>query len=98
MELFKKFVSSDLTLYNELAKHASTYNFGKSILRCFHESVSFLTKLDFLKLYFLITIAFYLFILIAIEKRLTLYFAMPQNGQTHFKNLAAFTARFLKCV
>ena len=28
----------------------------------------------------------------------TLYFAMPQNGQTYFKNLAAFAARFLKCV
>ena len=23
---------------------------------------------------------------------------MAQNGQTHFKNLAAFAARFLKCV
>ena len=23
---------------------------------------------------------------------------MSQNGQTHFKNLAAFAARFLKCV
>ena len=23
---------------------------------------------------------------------------MSQNGQTHFKNLAAFVARFLKCV
>ena len=23
---------------------------------------------------------------------------MPQNGQTHFKNLPANTARFLKCV
>ena len=22
---------------------------------------------------------------------------MSQNGQTHFKNLAAFTAKFLKC-
>ena len=22
---------------------------------------------------------------------------MPQNGQTHFKNIAAFAARFLKC-
>ena len=29
---------------------------------------------------------------------LTLYFAMSQNGQTHFKNLSAFAARFLKCV
>ena len=29
---------------------------------------------------------------------LTLYFAMLKNGQTHFKNLAAFAARFLKCV
>ena len=29
---------------------------------------------------------------------LTLYFAMSQNGQTHFKNLAAFAGRFLKCV
>ena len=25
---------------------------------------------------------------------LTLYFAMSYNGQTHFKNLAAFAARF----
>ena len=32
------------------------------------------------------------------KKRLTLYFAMSQNGQAHFKNLAAFAARFLKCV
>ena len=23
---------------------------------------------------------------------------MSENGQTHFKNLAAFAARFLKCV
>ena len=23
---------------------------------------------------------------------------MPQNGQKHFKNLAAFAAKFLKCV
>ena len=29
---------------------------------------------------------------------LTLYFEMSQNGQTQFKNLAAFAARFLKCV
>ena len=29
---------------------------------------------------------------------LTLYFPMSKNGQTHFKNLAAFAARFLKCV
>ena len=29
---------------------------------------------------------------------LTLYFAMSKNGQTHFKNLAAFAARFLKYV
>ena len=29
---------------------------------------------------------------------LTLYFAMSQNGQTYFKNLAANAARFLKCV
>ena len=29
---------------------------------------------------------------------LILYFAMSQNGQAHFKNLAAFAARFLKCV
>ena len=29
---------------------------------------------------------------------LTLYFAMLWNGQTHFKNLAAFAAGFLKCV
>ena len=27
---------------------------------------------------------------------LTLYFAMSQNGQTHFENLAANAARFLK--
>ena len=27
---------------------------------------------------------------------LTLYFAMSENGQTHFKNLAAFAARFFK--
>ena len=31
------------------------------------------------------------------EVVLTLYFAMPWNGQTHFKNLAANVARFLKC-
>ena len=30
--------------------------------------------------------------------KLTLYFAMLQNGQTYFKNLAAFAANFLKCV
>ena len=30
--------------------------------------------------------------------KLTLYFAMSSNGQTHFKNLAANAARFLKCV
>ena len=35
---------------------------------------------------------------IYLHKYLTLYLAMPQNGQTHFKNPAAFTARFLKCV
>ena len=29
---------------------------------------------------------------------LTLYFAILQNGQAHFQNLAAFAARFLKCV
>ena len=29
---------------------------------------------------------------------LTLYFAMSSNGQTHFKDLAVFVARFLKCV
>ena len=29
---------------------------------------------------------------------LTLYFAVSQNGQTHFKTLAANAARFLKCV
>ena len=29
---------------------------------------------------------------------LTLYFAMAENGQAHFKNLAAFAARFFKCV
>ena len=29
---------------------------------------------------------------------LTLYFAMSLNGQTHFKNLAANAARFLKHV
>ena len=27
---------------------------------------------------------------------LTLYFAMSQNGQTHFKNIAAFAEKFLK--
>ena len=27
----------------------------------------------------------------------TLYLAMSQNGQTNFKNLEAFAARFLKC-
>ena len=32
-----------------------------------------------------------------ISNQLTLYFIMSQNGQTHFKNLAAFAARFLKC-
>ena len=31
------------------------------------------------------------------KKTLTLYFAMSWNGQTHFRNLAAFAARFLKC-
>ena len=31
-------------------------------------------------------------------KFLTLYFAMSKNGQTHFKNLAANGARFLKYV
>ena len=30
------------------------------------------------------------------NSNLTLYFAMSQNGQTHFKNLAAFAARFFK--
>ena len=29
---------------------------------------------------------------------LTLQYIMPQNGQIHFKNLAANGARFLKCV
>ena len=29
---------------------------------------------------------------------LTLYCKMSQNGQTHFKNLVAFSARFLKYV
>ena len=29
---------------------------------------------------------------------LTLYFAMSSNGQAHFKDLAVFVARFLKCV
>ena len=29
---------------------------------------------------------------------LTFYFAMSLNGPTHFKNLAANAARFLKCV
>ena len=33
-----------------------------------------------------------------VEMELTLYFAMSQNGQTNFKNLTAFAARFLKCV
>ena len=28
----------------------------------------------------------------------TLCFPVSQNGRTHFKNLAAFAARFLKCV
>ena len=32
------------------------------------------------------------------EVKVTLYFAMSQNGQIHFKNLAANAARFLKCV
>ena len=35
---------------------------------------------------------------IYIEVKVTLYFAMSQNGQIHFKNLAANAARFLKCV
>ena len=30
--------------------------------------------------------------------KLTLYSVMSQNGQTHFKDLAANAARFLKCV
>ena len=30
--------------------------------------------------------------------KLTLYSAMSQNGQTHFKDFAANAARFLKCV
>ena len=32
------------------------------------------------------------------DRILTLYFAMSKNGQTHFKNLSAFAARFLKYV
>ena len=35
---------------------------------------------------------------IYIEVKVTLYFAMSQNGPIHFKNLAANAARFLKCV
>ena len=31
-------------------------------------------------------------------KYLTLLCIMSQNGQTHFKNLATFAARILKCV
>ena len=33
--------------------------------------------------------------LLTLENYLTLYFAMSQNGQSHFKNLAAFRERFL---
>ena len=29
---------------------------------------------------------------------LTIYFAISQNGQTHFKNLAAYAVRFVKCI
>ena len=29
---------------------------------------------------------------------LTIYFAMSQNGQTHFENLTANAVRFLKCL
>ena len=29
---------------------------------------------------------------------LTIYFAMSQNGQTHFENLTANAVKFLKCV
>ena len=32
------------------------------------------------------------------DSKLTLYFTMSLNGQTPFKNFAAFPARFLKCV
>ena len=32
------------------------------------------------------------------EMILTLSCIMSQNGQTHFKTLAAFAAKFLKCV
>ena len=39
------------------------------------------------------------FNMITIENTpISLYFAMLQNGQTHFKNLAANTARFLRFV
>ena len=30
--------------------------------------------------------------------KLTLWYIMSQDGQTHFKNLAAKAARFLKCI
>ena len=36
-------------------------------------------------------------VIICLNKDFTLYFAMSKNGQTHFKNFAAFAARFLKC-
>ena len=37
-------------------------------------------------------------IMVNVLDTLTLKCIMSQNGQTHFKNLAAFTARLLKCV
>ena len=36
-------------------------------------------------------------VIICLSKDFTLCFAMSKNGQTHFKNFAAFAARFLKC-
>ena len=35
---------------------------------------------------------------LGVSVSLTLSCIMPQNGQTYFKNLAAFAARFLKYV
>ena len=63
---------------------SSLYYLGKFIYYCVGSPVVF--KVHFKKCSDLIISSYWL--------RLTLYFAMSEKGQTHFKNLAVNAARF----